>query len=236
MPNTQPFIYALNIDHEIANDAYLSLVQYVAPEKQRRLTRFYHRRDAQRSLLGELLVRIHYCKYHHLKNNEIQFSTNAHNKPCLASHPDLHFNISHAGDWIVSAHHHLPIGIDVEQIRPIDLSIAQRFFTSSEYKDIMLQPSDLKFNRFYQFWTLKESFIKAMGQGLALSLNDFSFEIMNGRTTFKTDLEHPNFKFKCYSLSKDYQLAVCAETCQFPDTFPTINLRFIADSLHYLNS
>ncbi|MEQ8954422.1 MAG: 4'-phosphopantetheinyl transferase superfamily protein, partial [Gammaproteobacteria bacterium] len=53
--------------------------------------------------------------------------------------------------------------------------LVERFFSAVECRELLLLPGPQRLPRFYQLWTLKEAFIKAMGMGLALPLDSFSF-------------------------------------------------------------
>jgi 4'-phosphopantetheinyl transferase len=92
----------------------------------------------------------------------------------------LRFNISHTTELIVCAVTLVnDIGCDVEYIKRNSdvLGIADRFFSSLESKALFALPEQEQRSRFFDYWTLKESYIKAWGQGLAIPLSDFSFTI-----------------------------------------------------------
>ncbi|MCL6449206.1 MAG: 4'-phosphopantetheinyl transferase superfamily protein [Armatimonadetes bacterium] len=57
------------------------------------------------------------------------------------------------------------------------LDIAGKFFSPSEAKDIITLPEKARQERFYDYWTLKESYLKARGMGLSIPLNQFSLQI-----------------------------------------------------------
>ena len=71
------------------------------------------------------------------------------------------------------------IGCDVENIsRNNDvLAIADRYFSHSESRELFSLPIEQQRSRFFDYWTLKESYIKAWGLGLAIPLGDFTFTI-----------------------------------------------------------
>nr|WP_084787523.1 hypothetical protein [Anaerobacillus alkalidiazotrophicus] len=48
----------------------------------------------------------------------------------------FHFNVSHSGNWVVCATDNQPIGIDIEEIKPIDFQIVYSFFSETEIRDI----------------------------------------------------------------------------------------------------
>lgn len=71
----------------------------------------------------------------------------------------------------------LPIGVDVERLcRRTDLALADRYFASSEADWVFQQPEAEQLRAFLRVWTLKESFIKAIGTGLSTPLDAFAFQ------------------------------------------------------------
>ncbi len=89
-------------------------------------------KDAQRTLLGDVLVRYLICKRMAGKNEKLRFKKNNFGKPLLVSSPFAHFNISHSGEWVVAALSSYPVGIDVEEIKSAPLEISKHFFSKDE--------------------------------------------------------------------------------------------------------
>jgi 4'-phosphopantetheinyl transferase len=71
------------------------------------------------------------------------------------------------------------VGIDVECLpyRGPCLDIAERFFSPTEVSTLHSLPSSYQPSEFIKYWTLKESYVKARGTGLSISLGDFFFQI-----------------------------------------------------------
>ena len=95
----------------------------------------------------------------------------------------VHINLSHSANLIACAISAAGrIGIDLEKVRPLqDLDgIATRFFSAPEYRLITLAEASEKLGLFYTIWTLKESFIKAVGKGLSMPLDNFWFKLPGG--------------------------------------------------------
>jgi 4'-phosphopantetheinyl transferase len=110
----------------------------------------------------------------------VRFTQNRYGKPELApgvTDQPVRFTLSHTGELAVCAvtlaH---DIGVDVEHLeRPVNLSIANRFFSNQEAEAISRVDASLKQPLFFRFWTLKEAYAKATGRGLAIGLDQFSF-------------------------------------------------------------
>src|SRR5690606_33310169 len=95
----------------------------------------------------------------------------------------LVFNLSHTDGLIACAvSRGREVGVDVEWLdrRGGDIDVADRFFSRYEVQALYAQPPERRRDRFFRYWTLKESYIKARGMGLALPLDRFSFELDRG--------------------------------------------------------
>lgn len=112
-----------------------------------------------------------------------RFSLGPHGRPALAGPhgaPPLHFNLSHTDGLVACVISSAPlIGIDVEATdrRTATLEIAEGFFAQPEVAALRALPPEAARDRFFRTWTLKESYIKARGLGLALPLDQFWFAI-----------------------------------------------------------
>lgn len=110
-----------------------------------------------------------------------QFKTGVYGKPEIVnSQLPLRFNLSHTDNLIICAVTlNDDIGCDVEMTnRNCEfLSIAESFFSSNEFDELIGNTGTQQCSRFFDYWTLKESYIKAWGQGLAIPLADFNFHI-----------------------------------------------------------
>lgn len=164
-------VVILTVKSELAQNEFDTLLPLVSLEKQERIKRFRFKRDAQNCLLGDVLARSEICCTTGLANNQLEFSTNNFGKPFLVNKAHIHFNISHAGHHIACAVSGQPVGIDIELIKPVDIKIAERFFTPDE--TTYINDGELE-QRFYEVWTKKESHIKWEGKGLYKPLTSFS--------------------------------------------------------------
>lgn len=84
-------------------------------------------------------------------------------KPYLPAHPWLYISLSHSGDTVACCASDHPVGIDVEQIRPISDRVIHRVCTAEERKYVSGGEPD----RFFAVWTLKEACFKASDQAFS---------------------------------------------------------------------
>ena len=130
-------------------------------------------------------------------------------KPYSIDNPNLNFNISNSGKTAVIAFSYdSEVGIDIEQIRHLpDLDeLITRNFTSREIKFITAKAEE-KVRRFFRFWTVKESYLKAIGEGMRLTPDNLEFAIENGSIrllSVKGVFEQEDWNFKEFSTSTDY--------------------------------
>lgn len=148
----------------------------LAPEENERAARFRFDRHRNRFIAGRAVLRSLLGRYLNRPPEKLQFSYGQHGKPSLAAEFDqsIHFNLAHSEDLALFAVTRLgPIGIDVEQIRPMADAddLVERFFSSRE--NALFQPlcGDQKSVAFFNLWTRKEAWLKATGEGIAHSLN-----------------------------------------------------------------
>ena len=98
-------------------------------------------------------------------------------KPFFPGAPGCCFNLSHAAGAAVCITAPFPVGIDIESRRNVDASTMRRVCTQRELADIHSSPSPML--RFLQFWTLKESYVKATGDGMGFSLKNIEFTLLS---------------------------------------------------------
>jgi 4'-phosphopantetheinyl transferase len=161
-------------------DAYEALL---TPEEQERMTRFLFAGDRRRFLITRAHVRTMLSRYAKVNPTDWRFMANVHGRPEIldrpAGVPDLRFNLSHTEGLIACAVTvGREVGVDVEYIdRRLTHDVAGRFFAPREVVDLRSLPVADQPRVFYDYWTLKEAYIKARGFGLALPLGDFAFHL-----------------------------------------------------------
>lgn len=71
------------------------------------------------------------------------------------------------------------IGVDIEEVtlEISRLSIATQFFSATEQVELKELPDAQQIDRFFELWTAKESYVKALGVGLSMPLDAFSVSV-----------------------------------------------------------
>lgn len=212
-------VYATKITRNVDNREYNRLLEVVSEEKRCRVKKIRKHDDALRTLLAEAMLRVIFVKEFGLKNSDIVFYNNEFGKPFLKS-KNIFFSISHSGEWASIAVDCDDIGVDIEKIRDINLNVAKRFFSMEEYNDMMKM--DDKIDYFFTLWTLKESYVKALGKGLYVPLKSFTIKL---EKEIKLCGENKNkFYFKQFYIDDGYKLAVCAQNNMFQNSVNVIKL------------
>lgn len=106
---------------------------------------------------------------------DIVFAYNGHGRPSVEFPPETSrtaFNLSHSANKALYAiSSGVPVGVDVEKMRSLDFTgISKRFFAPTEAAALASLPATEQINAFFECWTRKEAFAKAMGTGLYLDL------------------------------------------------------------------
>ena len=100
----------------------------MSKDKQMRIDRFRFEDDRKRSVAGEMLARKAIAEWCGILAESIVLGKTETGKPYPKDLP-VEFNISHSGDMVVCAVDDKPVGIDIEEVRPIDLTVAKRICT-----------------------------------------------------------------------------------------------------------
>lgn len=191
-------------------------------EERQRQQRFHFDDDRKRFLLTRATVRTVLSRYAPVAPQDWIFSANSFGRPAIANAhpqaPDLDFNLSHTSGLIVlGVCRGRKLGVDVENIRTRKPSpgIAERFFAPEESTALANLAEELRSERFFAYWTLKEAYIKARGRGLSIPLDRFRFFFPSpDRIHFSidADLEDDADRWRLWQFCHDdYLLAVCTE-------------------------
>lgn len=211
------------INEEPLLSAYRDLLDIVEKEQE---PRFYFARDRRRYLVTRALVRTVLSRYAPVRPREWVFSTNAYGRPYIvntqAKDSRLSFNISHTHSLIVlGVTKGRALGVDVENFRArgAAIEIADRYFAPQEVAALAAVPQQQQQYRFFEYWTFKESYIKARGMGLSLPLDKFSFHYPDEQAVeiaIDSELADDPGQWQFWQLRPrpEYLVAICAErTC-----------------------
>jgi len=192
----------------LENDAlFRDRYHTLSPARQKKIDGFIFPKDKSLSLAAGLLFQAG-LEVYGLREQELTIAHNENGKPFIPEHPELFFNISHSENLAICAFSNREIGVDVEKVTEIDLAIAKRFFYGTEYRDIMA--SECPEETFFDYWVLKESYMKATGLGFKLPLDAFRIAWADDIRVFANDIQRPYSFFKT-TVFENFKLAVCVK-------------------------
>lgn len=152
------------------------LEAYLGAEEKTRADRLRFQEHRQQFVKSHAMLRTLIAGYSGMKPSEVSFIYGSHGKPGLSGNMPLTFNLSHAGEVVVCAFaRDRQIGVDVERVRAnfnVE-EIGERFFSAAERDTLRRLPAGEKHDGFFRFWTRKEAYIKARGEGLSHPLHQF---------------------------------------------------------------
>jgi len=164
---------------------------------------YKNERDKNRSIISRGVLRMLIGKYINLAPKKIEFEKALDHKPFVGNTAgvDLHYNVSHSGDWILIAVAENAIGIDIEEVdRNFDYrEILTACFSDAEsnYIHQSLQPQE----SFYTLWTRKEALIKATAKGLDDEI--LLIPCMDGDHEVNADLIHSTVNWEVRSFQPE---------------------------------
>lgn len=167
----------------VPDDVIGALATLLTADETARRARFIRAIDQRTFVVTRALIRMTLSTYGPTPPRDWRFETNQHGCPAIveaqAGVPRLAFNVSHTQGLVALAvTRGQLVGIDVERVdRVVRDDIAGRYFAPSEVRDLRALPAAAQPRAFFEYWTLKEAYIKARGMGLAIPLGDFAFAL-----------------------------------------------------------
>lgn len=160
-------------EHENRVQAYWDILDETERD---RAMKFRFLKDRLCFIIARGVLRNLLATYIYVSPEDITFSYGYNGKPYIDHKSDIQFNVSHSGDTIILGFvQKYDIGIDVEHTkRPVEVEkVARCFFSNEEISSLLSLDPTYHTQAFYNCWTRKEAFIKALGSGLAFPLDQF---------------------------------------------------------------
>jgi 4'-phosphopantetheinyl transferase len=167
----------------IATVQSVALLPLLAEDECDRAARFVFEKDRHQFVAVRGWLRRLCGDYVHEAPEAIRFSYGPAGKPALVGNGtgiDLRFNVSHSGDVALLAFSlGREIGVDIEYIDDrIDiLDLSRSCFSDEEQQSLQASAADRHLEMFFRYWTSKEAYIKALGDGLSMPLQDFTIDV-----------------------------------------------------------
>ncbi|NLT40165.1 MAG: 4'-phosphopantetheinyl transferase superfamily protein [Clostridiales bacterium] len=159
---------AVRTGDSLPEEEYGRLLDLLPVKRRAEVRRIKDKKSACGILTAYALLRRELKLYHGISRPVIAYEKAG--KPYLPEYPRLHFSISHSREYAVCAVSDTPVGTDGETVRALRDSLWRRVLTQSEYSWADGDPG-----RLFRLWTLKESYFKFTGTGLAAPLKSVEF-------------------------------------------------------------
>lgn len=181
-----PLFLSVNDVHIFYGDTdnFFNFLSYfkniLSDDEIRKAESFYKQEGKDRAVISRGLLRVILSQYLAIEPKKIKFIYNQKGKPDVDAKINsikIKFNLSHKNQYVIYGFSLVNIGIDLEFIDNNKklLPIAKRFFTPEEYQYLKQLDNPKQTEIFYQFWTKKEAYLKAIGEGLSGGLNTINF-------------------------------------------------------------
>jgi 4'-phosphopantetheinyl transferase len=158
-----------------------SLGRTLSRDEHERAARFHFDRHRAAFIAARATLRSILGDYLGAAPQDVSFEYGPNGRPSLAS-GDLEFNTSHSGALaVVGITRRHRIGIDVEHCRDLEyVTLAEHFFAAQEITELQSLADEERPQGFFNCWTRKEAYVKALGEGLSFPLDEFAVSLRPG--------------------------------------------------------
>jgi len=172
-------VYVWQIDIAVEGTQIYAYRRLLSPDEIQRADRFYFEKDRIRFITTRYAMRKILSDCLNVAPEELVFTYSAKGKPALApgfNESGIRFNVSHSRDIaLLAVAQGLCVGVDIEFINH-ELAtdeIAANFFSTGEIDTFRSLSPGGKVAAFFDCWTRKEAYVKALGEGLSVPLGSF---------------------------------------------------------------
>ncbi len=179
-------VHVWYVDLEVGPSRVEALSGCLSRDERARAARFRFERHRRRFVVRRAALRHLLSGYTGTPAAALQFLYAPRGKPELSpcTNPAaVHFNSSHSGEvCVICLSGTGPLGVDIERVRPVPEAedIAHRYFSAAELQDLSDVPLHERERAFFNCWTRKEAYVKAVGDGLFVPLDSFDVTLIPG--------------------------------------------------------
>jgi len=183
LPLDQDEVHVWLADLSRSGDSSGQLASILSEDERNRAARFHFPRDADRWMVSRMVLRSILGSYLGVEASAVQFCVGPWGKPELTASFQRHllqFNASRSdGLGLYAVARNRRVGVDIERLRPFpDLrAIAAQILSPREHQTLGELPPAEQCAAFFNCWTRKEAYIKALGEGLVHPLERFSVSL-----------------------------------------------------------
>ncbi|MEM7795212.1 MAG: 4'-phosphopantetheinyl transferase superfamily protein [Cyanobacteria bacterium P01_C01_bin.118] len=148
-------------------------LELLSEDELRRFKRYRFEKDQRKFAVARSSLRRILSSYIQQDPAALSFNYGPYGKPCLRDNAALQFNLSHSGEYALCGVARKTLGVDIEHLRPMDRldGLISRCLAPCEQTVLARIPSEQQSATFLKYWTCKEAYLKATGQGISESLS-----------------------------------------------------------------
>jgi 4'-phosphopantetheinyl transferase len=230
--STQVQLWVKHLD--LPSEQVQDLEGTLAADEKIKAQRFRFAEHRRRFIVARARLREILGHYLNLEPHQVVFEYSPKGKPFLCPSlgaKQLQFNLSHSHELAFYGFAQArKIGVDLEYVRSIKdfESLAQRFFCPSESTTLGRLPPLEKEKAFFQIWTAKEAYLKAIGEGIGGGLDRVEISLTTDATPNPLRIVGDNRLAEQWclwspSLKQDYVATVAVEQADRALSFQLID-------------
>ncbi len=241
--------YYMDISCDCSYEQSQALYRVLPPERQAGVERLKNEEQIKKKILSGAFLQYALSVSLDIPMRRIFYQYGEFGKPELDKNKmrdyqmekyGIHFNLSHSGKYVVLAVSDGLIGIDIEGRKKNRLAVAKRCFDKTEYEDIISAHTEQEQDmRFLEYWTMKEAYVKYLGEGLRIPFDSFRIIRKENFLSFlEKDSQIQNIYFATLFLEELYCVSICSSNYEelkgvrqygdsFSDFFREISLKDI---------
>lgn len=204
-------IYTTKINYNISDIDFQNCLYLLSKEEQKRIIFKKNYKARCQCLISTLLIKKAIKDTLGLSESCISIKRTMTNRPYIEINKknNIDFNVSHSDEWVVCAISSAgSIGIDIEKQLPMDINIGKEFLTKEEWRYLSTYQGE-KIQLFYKLWTLKESFLKAVGIGINDLIREINFgRLDNKKNIFEMKINRRMWNFYHTVFNENYALSL----------------------------
>ncbi len=172
-------VHIWRVSFSVSSSKIARFRAFLSADEIERANKFHFEIDRNRYIVTRGQLRFLLGKYLKRQADSFIFQYNKYGKPAL-SNSAMHFNVSHSHEMgMLIFDQKYEVGVDIEWMRKDfgGIKIAERFFSADEINELKLLPEEQQQQGFFNCWSRKEAYIKALGKGLSIPLAKFSVNL-----------------------------------------------------------
>lgn len=225
-------IYAARI-YEIQTAEVEKLCGLLDRNRLKKVSELKNEKEKVRSIFAGLLLRYAFFQagYDIKMWQQVEIEKGAYGKPQIRGNHDLHYSLSHSGEWVVCAVDTMPVGADIQEMKSWQWQLAKKFYHKDEYNRLLAlkeMDTDRQTKEFYSMWTAKESVVKQIGRGIGAGISQYvtaeDYHCIYDKNRNEV------ISIKLYDELEGYIACACSKLGNFPKKLELINILIWAKS------